>query len=136
MNSLYVYHFHLGGPDGDALEWRALLASKYAQRLVQMGAAMVGSAREADVVVVTGVLTARNLDVVLAELARMPAPSVIVAAGDAATGHGIWSHAHLPGLWRHHLGHYVEIAVSVSGNPPTPQALIAALVAAARRLEG
>ena len=134
MKSLYVYHLHMGGPDADALEWRALLASRYGQRLQQMGVTHVGSAKEADVVVVTGVLTARNLDSVLQELAAMPSPSAVIAAGDAAVGDGKWSHPHMPGLARHHLGHYVEITVSVPGDPPTPQALIAALAAAAEML--
>jgi Ni,Fe-hydrogenase III small subunit len=132
MRSLYVYHLHMGGPDSDALEWRALLASRYALRLQQMGVAPVSSASEADVVVVTGLLTARNIDVVLQELASMPSPSVVIAAGDAASGDGKWANMRMPGLSPHNLGHYVEIAVSVPGDPPTPQALIAALAAAAK----
>jgi Ni,Fe-hydrogenase III small subunit len=135
MKSLYVYHLHMGGPDADALEWRGLMASRYAQKLRQMGVASVGSAREADIVVVTGLLTARNLDAVLTELSGMPARSLIIAAGDLATGGGLWADAiGMPGVWRQHLGHYVEIGVSVAGNPPTPQALIAALAAAADKL--
>ena len=124
----------MGGPDADALEWRALLAPRYAQRLQQMGIAHVNSARDADVVVVTGLLTVRNLDAVLGELATIPTPSVVVAAGDAATGGGKWSGAQMPGVARHHLGHYVEIGVAVPGDPPNPQALIAALAAATEML--
>jgi Ni,Fe-hydrogenase III small subunit len=125
----------MGGPDADVLEWRALLAARYAQRLQQMGVTHVASAREADVVIVTGLLTARNLDAVLEELATMPTPSVVIAAGDAAVGGGKWSRARMPGVWRHHLGHYIEIGVSVPGDPPSPQALIAALAAAAQTLK-
>lgn len=132
--SLHIYHLHIGGADADALEWRALLAPKYAQRLRQMGVTHVESAAEADVVVVTGLLTARNVDAVLTELARTPSPSVVVAAGDAANSGGRWAKAKLPGLSRHHLSYYVEVGVSVPGSPPTPQALIAGLVAAGKML--
>ena len=129
--SLFVYHLHMGGPDAAALEWDALLAPRFAQRLQQMGVVHVSNVSEADVVVVTGLLTARNLDTVLAELARMPSPSVLVSAGDAAINGGEWAKGHMPTLSRHALGYYAEVGVSVPGEPPTPQALIAALAAAA-----
>ena len=129
-----MYHLHMGGPDADALEWRALKSSRFAPRLRQMGVQHVARASEADVVVLTGVLTARNLDAVLAEVAQMPSPSVLVAAGDAATDGGAWANARMPGLEHYPLSHYVDVQVSVPGEPPTPQALIAALAAAAEIL--
>ena len=132
--SLFVYHLHMGGPDSDALEWRALRSSRFAPRLAQMGVQHVENASEADVVVLTGVLTRRNLDAVLTELARVPSPSAVIAAGDAAINGGQWAKLALPGVSEYPLAHYLDAQVTVPGDPPTPQALIAALAAAAEIL--
>ena len=82
QRSLYVYHLHMGGPDGAAIEWRSLLSPRFATRLEQAGVRHVSSPEGADVVVLTGLLTARNLDAVLSALSRVPSPAVLVAAGD------------------------------------------------------
>ncbi len=134
QRSLYVYHLHMGGPDADALEWQALLSSRYAPRLDQLGVTSVQRAEEADIVVVTGLLTRGNLDAVLEELSYVPNPSVLVALGDAAANGGMWARSDLPGLEGHTLAHYAEVQLTVPGNPPTPQAIIAAVSAAAQAL--
>lgn len=136
QRSLSVYHLHMGGPDAAALEWLALLSPRFAPRLRQMGVSHAGAPEEADVVVVTGLLLDGNLDWVLAELARMPQPSVIVAAGDSVIDGGKWKKADLPALAPYALGHYADIPISVPGDPPTPQALIAALAAAQELIAG
>ena len=127
-----MYHLHLGGTDGDALEWRALLAPRFQARLKQLGVCVVGSAAEADVVIVTGLLTERNLDAAMLELDAMPAPSVLVAVGDAAVDGGIWARSAAPGLAPYPLSHYADVALMVPGSPPSPQALLEALGAASR----
>jgi Ni,Fe-hydrogenase III small subunit len=130
QKSLFVYHLHMGGPNADALEWQALLSPRFDARLKHLGVSMARSAEEADVVVVTGLLTARNMDAVFAELARMPSPSVLIAAGDCAINGGVWARANMPGLAPHPLSHFAHVDISVPGDPPTPQALIASLAAA------
>src|SRR5687768_15222595 len=135
MLSLYVYHLHMGGPDAAAVEWSALYAPRFEARVRHSSVSHVNSAADADVVVVTGLLTARNLDAVLVELATMPSPSVLVAAGDSAINpdFGLESSAGShPKLFP--LSHYADIHISVPGNPPSPQALIAALAAASNLL--
>src|SRR5438477_7871509 len=132
--SLYVYHLHMDGPDTDALEWRALFSPRFARQLERIGVTHVSSASEADVVVVTGLLTTGNLDGVLVELAGLPSPSVVVVAGDAAINGGMWSRLGMPTLARHLLSYYVDIQVLVEGDPPTPDALIEALAKAAEIL--
>ncbi len=132
QKSLYVYHLQMGGADADALEWRSLEAPRFQVRLQYIGVRFIGSAADADIVVVTGLLTARNLDSVLEQLAAMPSPSALVTAGDAATNGGIWASAELLGLAPYPLSHYADVSLSVLGSPPTPQALLAVLSAAAR----
>ena len=132
--SLYVYHLHMGGPDADALEWRALLSPRFGPKLEHMGVTHVSSAADADIVVVTGLLMKQNLDGVLEELSHAPLPCVIIAAGNAAIHGGVWSKLGMTSLTLHPLSHYADVQVSVPGDPPTPQSLIAALAAAAEIL--
>ncbi len=80
---MFVYHLHVGGPDAAAVEWSALRAPRFQSRLIKSGVTEVYSAAQADVVVVTGLLTLRNLDSALAALSTTPSPSVLVAAGDS-----------------------------------------------------
>ena len=130
--SIAVYHLHLGGADAEALEWRALFAPRYQARLKQLGVCLVDAAAAADVVVVTGLLTLRNMDRAMLELDAMPARSVLVAVGDAAIDGGIWARSDVPGLALYPLSHYAEVALAVPGSPPTPQALLEALATAVR----
>jgi Ni,Fe-hydrogenase III small subunit len=131
LRSIAIYHLHMGGPDADAVEWRALMSPRFEGRLKGMGARFVDSALDADVMVVTGLLLTASMDDVLAEIAGLPTPSVLVAAGDNAINGGQWARLEMPGLDAHHLQHYAEVQITVPGDPPTPQALIAALAAAA-----
>ena len=134
QRSISLYHLHMGGPDALAVEWSALYAPRFESRVRHLGVTHVASVAQADVVVVSGLLTQSNLDSVLAQLATMPSPSVLIAAGDPAINGGDWSRLKLPGVSRFHLNHYADVNVSVPGNPPTPQALIAAIAAAANIL--
>jgi Ni,Fe-hydrogenase III small subunit len=121
----------MGGPDADAIEWRALMSPRFEGRLKGMGVRFVESALDADVMVVTGLLLSATLDDVLAEIAGLPTPAVLVAAGDNAINGGQWARLEMPGLDAHPLSHYADVQITVPGDPPTPQALIAALAAAA-----
>ena len=131
LRSIAIFHLHMGGPDADAIEWRALMSPRFEGRLKAMGARFVDSALDADVMVVTGLLLISTLDDVLAEVAGLPVPSVLVAAGDNAISGGQWARLEMPGLDPHPLSHYADVQISVPGDPPTPQALIAAVAAAA-----
>jgi len=127
--SLAVCLLHMGGPNGDALEWEALWTPRFTVRLRKMGVTRVWSVGDADVVVVTGVLTERNREGVLAGLANLPASSALVVAGDAAINGGVWGRLDMPGLSEYPLSHYVDVQITVPGNPPSPQAIVAALLA-------
>ena len=125
--SMGLYHLHMGGPDGDAAACGSLLAPRFERRLREMGAQFVGSASEADVMLLTGLLLARNLDATLREMASLPQPSVIVAVGDAAIDGGQWARLEMPGLAEYPLSHYADIGFRVPGDPPTPQEIIAVI---------
>jgi Ni,Fe-hydrogenase III small subunit len=134
QKSVAVYHLHMGGPDAAAVELRALRSPRFDARLKTFGVRFVTSAWEADVMLITGMLLERNLDAVLRELASLPQPSIVIAAGDEAIGGGQWSKLEMPALAPYPLSHYADIQITVPGDPPTPQAMIAALAAAAETI--
>jgi Ni,Fe-hydrogenase III small subunit len=134
QRSISVYHLHMGGADADAMEWEALKARRYETRLKAMGVRFTESAWEADVAVLTGLLLTGTLDHVLGELSNLPQPTILIAAGDAAINGGQWAKLEMPGLAPYPLSHCADIQISVPGDPPTPQALIAALVVATERI--
>src|SRR2546423_12714863 len=111
QRSLWVYHRHMGGPDADALEWRAIMSSRFAPRL-HLGVTHVSQAAQPDVVVITGLLTAGNLESVLGELASVPSPAVLITAGDTATNGGKWATFAMPDLAPHPLSHYADVHIS------------------------
>ena len=131
--SIGLYHLHMGGPDGAAAACGSLLAPRFETRLRDMGARFVRSASEADVMLVTGLLLAHNLDATLREMASLPQPSVIVAVGDAAIDGGQWARLEMPGLAEYPLSHYADIRFHVPGDPPTPQEIIAVIEECAQR---
>lgn len=125
--SIAVYHLHMGGPDGDGAACGALLAPRFEVRLGDMGVRFVRSAREADIMLLTGLLLSRNLDDTLREIASLPQPSTIMLVGDAAINGGQWAKLEMPGLSAYPLSHYADIPVRVPGDPPTPQEIIGAI---------
>ncbi len=132
--SVAVYHLHMGGPDADAEVCASLLAPRFEVRLREMGVRFVQSAAEADILLLTGLLLARNLDPTLRELASLPQPSAIIAVGDAAINGGQWAKLEMPGLSSYPLNHYAEITFRVPGDPPTPQDVITSISECALRV--
>ncbi len=112
QKSISVYHLHMGGPDSDALEWRALYAPRFEARLKGIGVSFTNTAWEADVLVLTGLLLASNLDDVLYELSNLPQTTVIIAAGDCAINGGQWARLEMHGLAPHPLSHYASWSIS------------------------
>lgn len=122
-----IYHLHMGGPDGDAAACEALRSPRFETLLNGMGAHLVNTAAEADVLLLTGLLLHSNLDATLREIASMPQPSAIVAVGDAAINGGPWADLEMPGLSPYPIMHYADIQTVVPGNPPTPHEILAVL---------
>ena len=125
--AIAIYHLHMGGPDGDAEACRTLSAPRYEERLNSIGARLVSTAAEADIILLTGLLLSRNLDPTLREIASLPQPSSVIAVGDSAIDGGQWARLEMPGLSPYPITHYVDILAGIPGDPPTPQDILAAL---------
>lgn len=128
--SLHIRHMAAGSDNSCDWEISALLNPVYdVQRL---GIDFVASPRHADLLLVTGAVT-RHLEPALrATYEAMPAPRLVVAAGDEACGGGVLqgSYAVAGGVDR-----CLPVDVYIPGDPPSPQALIYGLLVALDRLE-
>ncbi len=128
--SLHIRHMAAGSDNSTDWEIAALLNPIYdVQRL---GIDFVASPRHADLLLVTGAVT-RHLEPALrATYEAMPAPTLVVAAGDEACAAGVLqgSYAVAGGVDR-----CLPVDVYIPGDPPRPQALIQGLLLALDRLE-
>jgi Ni,Fe-hydrogenase III small subunit len=125
--SLGIRHLSCGSCNGCEHEVNALSNAYY--DITQEGWDIVASPRHADVVTVTGPVTETMRDAARSTLEATPRPYVVVAVGDCALGKGPWAGAAEAGE-----GAIAEFGatVLVSGCPPVPEAIRAALAEAAR----
>jgi Ni,Fe-hydrogenase III small subunit len=121
--SLAVRHVDAGSCNG--CEHELTLASAPYYDLQRFGFGVVASPRHADVLLVTGVVTTRMHEPLLAAYNAMPEPRRVVALGDCALGCGVL------GLGSELVGPVEDILpvdLRVRGCPPAPDAIAKALV--------
>jgi Ni,Fe-hydrogenase III small subunit len=125
--SLGIRHLSCGSCNGCEHEMSALSNAFY--DITQEGWDIVASPRHADVITVTGPVTETMRAAAHATLEATPKPFVVIAVGDCALGEGPWAGAPESGE-----GAVAELGatVRVSGCPPSPDAIRAALAEAAR----
>ncbi len=120
--SLHIRHLDAGGCNGCDWELNQLQAPIY--DLQRFGFDFVASPRHADLLLISGVVTA-NLELALVRtLDAMPLPRLVVAVGACAISGGIFgtSDASRGGADR-----VVPVDACVSGCPPRPWAILRAL---------
>ena len=123
-----VRHVDAGSCNGCEVELAAAFGPVYdAERY---GARLVASPRHADVVLVTGVVTANMAEPLRNTVAATPQPRVVLACGDCALGRGPLVGGHgVVGA----VGDVVAVDLRVPGCPPEPDAIVAALRRVTRR---
>ena len=128
--SPWLFHINAGSCNGCDIELVSVLTPRFdAERL---GFKLVGSPRHADIVVVTGPVTAQSLDRVLRTISQVPEPRCIVTMGSCPQSGNVfkdsWSVAGP-------LSKYVHVDVDVAGCAPRPQAVIDGLALATQILK-
>lgn len=128
--SLGIRHLVCGSCNGCEHEMLALSGPAY--DVTRFGWDIVASPRHADVVTVTGPMTEAMHAAAAATLDAVPAPRIVVAVGDCASGKGPWAGAPAAGR-----GAGIELGaeVAIAGCPPTPDQIVAGLHEAARLLD-
>jgi Ni,Fe-hydrogenase III small subunit len=121
--SLALRHVDAGSCNGCEHEL-TLVTSPYVD-LERFGLGVVASPRHADVLLVTGAVTRRMREPLLAAYAAMPEPRRVAALGDCALGCGVLGSAdELVGP----LETLLPVHVRIPGCPPAPEAIAAALL--------
>ena len=122
--SLSIRHLDAGSCNGCELEIHAL--SNAFRDLERYGLRFVASPRHADVLLVTGVVTANMREAVERTYAAMPGPKWVVAVGDCAVGGGLFAGSYaVVGP----LDAVVPVDLRIPGCPPDPAALLKGLLA-------
>lgn len=120
--SVHIRYVDAGGGHDAGLELQAAFGPVYdAERY---GLHLVASPRHADVLVVVGCVT-RNMAAPLRNtFEAMPAPRIVVAAGDPAIGGGPFADAY--GVLGP-VATVIPVDIEIPGDPPSPATIIAAL---------
>ena len=121
--SLHIRQVDAGSCNGCELEIGGLTGPHY--DLERFGLHFVASPRHADCLLVTGPVTRNMAEALRLTWEATPDPKIVVAAGDCAADGGIFagSYAVVGGV-----GEIVPVDAHIAGCPPSPRALLAALL--------
>jgi Ni,Fe-hydrogenase III small subunit len=123
--ALCIRHVDPGSCNACELEIHALNNPYY--NLEGLGIKFVASPRHADLLLVTGPVS-RNMEVALKRTYEaMPEPRLVVAVGDCACTGGIFGEGY---ACRGRVSGIIPIDVEVRGCPPTPAAIMSAILTA------
>ncbi|MGI2034352.1 NADH-quinone oxidoreductase subunit B family protein [Rhizobium panacihumi] len=118
--SPWLYRINAGSCNGCDVEL-ATTACIPRYDVERLGCQYCGSPKHADIVLITGPLTARVKDKVLRVYDEIPDPKVTVAVGICPISGGVFRESYaIEGP----IDRYLPVDVNVPGCPPRPQAII------------
>jgi NADH-quinone oxidoreductase subunit B len=115
-----------------AIEMICTAASRY--DLSRFGMEVIRpSARQADLMIVSGTVTKKMVPQIVRLYNQMPEPKYVLAMGACASGGGPFKEGYnvVSGMDK-----YVPVDVYVPGCPPTPQALLHGLITLQKKIDG
>ncbi len=121
--SLAILHVAAGGCGGCAMEIDALAGVAYG--LERHGLAFVANPRQADVLLVTGPLTAAMRTAMEGVWTAMPEPRWVVAVGACAIDGGVFAGSYAV---QGGIGIALPVDLIVEGCPPSPASVLLALL--------
>jgi len=115
-----------------AIEMICTAASRYDLSRFGMEV-MRPSARQADMMIVSGTVTKKMVPQIVRLYNQMPEPKYVLAMGACASGGGPFKEGYnvVSGIDK-----YLPVDVYVPGCPPTPQALLNGLIALQKKIDG
>lgn len=127
--SPWVLHYNASSCNGCDLEFIAALMPRYDPE--RFGVINTGNPKHADILLITGTMNARNVEVVRNLYDQMPSPKVVVAVGICATSGCVFAEAYnvLGGVDK-----VLPVDLYVPGCAARPEAILDGILAAARLL--
>lgn len=125
IKSPWIYHINAGSCNGCDIELIALLGPRF--DVERFGVKLTGTPKHADIVFVTGPVTAQTKDRVLRVISQVPDPKVIVSLGSCPMSCNVFKGSYsVVGP----LNKWVPVDVSIGGCAPKPEAIIDGLIKA------
>lgn len=128
-----LYALESGGCGACAQSLAGLRAPRKAPALRASGLAFVASPRHADVLLLAGPLSARAGQAVRRIVEATPLPRAVIAVGDCAIDGCVFAGS---GHLTQNPAAALDVNVEIAGCPPSPDAILAAIIEAARLLAG
>ena len=128
--SPWLCRLNAGSCNGCDIELTPCLTPRY--DIEQIGAVLHGTPKHADIVLISGTLTARSRAAILDIYAQVPSPKAVVAVGSCPASGNVFAGS--PVVLSEPLDAIVPVDVWVPGCPPRPQRIIEAIQAAAQLL--
>ena len=125
--ALCIRHVDAGSCNGCELEIQALHNPYY--NLEGAGIQFVASPRHADLLLVTGPVSANMEEALRRTYDAMPAPKLVIAVGDCGACGGIFGTSYAS---RGGVANILPVNFTVSGCPPTPTAILRGILQAVR----
>ncbi len=126
--SIHIRHIDTGSDGAVEQEIAALLSPFYDMQ--RLGLFFTATPRHADVLLVTGPVTAPMVEHLRRTYEAMPEPRVVVAAGTDACSGGIWAGPDVRGG----VDQVLAVDVYIPGDPPSPITLLHGLLLASGRV--
>jgi Ni,Fe-hydrogenase III small subunit len=124
--ALCIRHVDAGSCNGCELEIHALNNPYY--NLEGAGIKFVASPRHADLLLVTGPVSANMEEALLRTYDAIPDPKLVIAVGDCGTCGGIFGTNYAT---RGSVANVIPVSHTIAGCPPTPTAILGGILQAA-----
>lgn len=130
-HSLAIRELDTGSDNAAEIEINNLTNPYYdAERF---GISFVASPRHADVLMITGAVTRNMMTAAQKTYEAIPSPKFVVAVGDDACNGGIFAGTYAVAGGADTL---FSVDMKIPGNPPSPRAILAGLLAMMRKADG
>jgi membrane-bound hydrogenase subunit mbhJ len=120
--SLNVFHLAGSACNNCDIEILDALTPKY--DLERFGITLVGSARHADLILLSGIFNRKAADRAVAVYEAAPKPVIVVAVGGCACTGSMFRGSY---NWEGPIGRRIPIDAYIAGCPPKPEAMISAV---------
>jgi ech hydrogenase subunit C len=128
--SPWILHYDASSCNGCDIEVLACLTPLY--DVERFGVVNTGNPKHADILLITGSVNARNVEIVHNLCRQMPDPKAVVAVGACAVSGGIFARAYNV---KGGVDHVIPVDVYVPGCAARPESIIDGVVAGIRALE-